>query len=647
MRLFFEDKKLMLSCNVVDSEIKFIVNNFKFIHKEKNLYVKSIYTFEDIKRIKKFCDDVNVKLVFDEKISHLFDQNFKKNEIFNDKKKYLSDFKNGQVNSDHFKEHLAILSDLPCKPTNDFKELKEHQIKSSFHMYHAGNGANFSVPGSGKTTALYATYHRLKKEEKVDALFVIGPPSCFQAWKRDYKNVFGVSPSYTEFQGGNIFSRKAKYTYDNYNELNLCTFHTAANDADSIPDLFRRARCMMVIDEAHYIKGSGSWARNIIALSKKAKFRIALTGTPAPQSYQDLFNIYDFLYDDIKLFSKKDRLELINIEKKIKKSDVFDNLKELPDQNMIKAQDIIEKSTGAFCYRVRKKELKLAKQNPENIIKVKMNKHEKFIYNSIVSKINSLSENDISIEDYDLLDRLKRGRMMRLRQTYSNCSLLLKKDEHHKDLKHYKEDLIGDDNNLKGIIENYLDYEKPAKVDVLINIVSKLIDQNKKVLIWTNFVGTIKLLEKELSVLNHRIEKIYGATPKAISKKNTILDLTRDEIANEFNDSSSDLKILIANPAACAESISLHKACNNAIYYDLSYNCAQFLQSKDRIHRVGGSEDRISYYDCLIYEETKEDEILKKLNLKAKKMLNIIDKDYAIYNPNFLDIDNIDIETDY
>ena len=44
--------------------------------------------------------------------------------------------------------------------------------------------------------------------------------------------------------------------------------------------------------------------------------------------------------------------------------------------------------------------------------------------------------------------------------------------------------------------------------------------------------------------------------------------------------------VLIANPAAAAESISLHKQCNYALYLDRSYNAGQFLQSQDRIHRL-------------------------------------------------------------
>ena len=97
-----------------------------------------------------------------------------------------------------------------------------------------------------------------------------------------------------------------------------------------------------------------------------------------------------------------------------------------------------------------------------------------------------------------------------------------------------------------------------------------------------------------------------------------------------FKDRSSGLDILIANPAACAESISLHKTCSNAIYYDLSYNCAEYLQSLDRIHRVGGSEEKVSYYRFLQYADTFEHEILGNLTKKARRMADVIDQDFPL-----------------
>ena len=99
-----------------------------------------------------------------------------------------------------------------------------------------------------------------------------------------------------------------------------------------------------------------------------------------------------------------------------------------------------------------------------------------------------------------------------------------------------------------------------------------------------------------------------------------------------FISEDSGVNVLIANPAACAESISLHKTCHDALYYDLSYNCAQYLQSLDRIHRVGGSENIIANYHFLQYTDTIDQTIHRRLIDKAARMYEIIDNDYAIFN---------------
>jgi hypothetical protein len=49
----------------------------------------------------------------------------------------------------------------------------------------------------------------------------------------------------------------------------------------------------------------------------------------------------------------------------------------------------------------------------------------------------------------------------------------------------------------------------------------------------------------------------------------------------------TNCKALIANPAAAGEGISLHTICHNAIYADRSYVSTHYLQSIDRIHRLG------------------------------------------------------------
>ena len=130
---------------------------------------------------------------------------------------------------------------------------------------------------------------------------------------------------------------------------------------------------------------------------------------------------------------------------------------------------------------------------------------------------------------------------------------------------------------------------------------------------------------------------IYGDTP--IEQTSIDEEETREKIRNEFVDPRSGLNILIANPAACGESISLHKTCFHSIYYDLSYNCAQYLQSLDRIHRVGGSEVNQANYYLLQYPSTIDQDIIHNLDNKAKKMYDVIEEDYGIYSLDMFEED--------
>ncbi len=61
---------------------------------------------------------------------------------------------------------------------------------------------------------------------------------------------------------------------------------------------------------------------------------------------------------------------------------------------------------------------------------------------------------------------------------------------------------------------------------------------------------------------------------------------TRERLIDEFLSIEGNA-IMIANPQAIGESISLHHDCHVAIYFDQYFNAGLFIQSKDRIHRYG------------------------------------------------------------
>lgn len=542
---------------------------------------------------------------------------FNRNNIFQEIKELGLSFKNGHFDETNFKEFNQFLVEhLPTR------KLKSHQIKAAFHLYLIQNGANFSVPGSGKTSVVLSVYEKLKSEGKVNVLFIIGPPACFGPWKFEFLETLGRTPNYKILAGGDRISRKDEYFANTTNkaELYLTTYQTLINDQKEINVFFSQEgiNVFLVIDEAHYIKQvNGNWSSAVLNIAKNSKYRCILTGTPIPKSFSDVYNLFDFLWPDNEPIDSNSRIKLQKLE----------NANQIED-----AKIILDSKVGPLFYRVRKEDLGLKPAIFHDPIILKMNKYEKIIYDAIDKKIRNYSLDDYLL-NIDLVNRLKRGRMIRLRQSVSYMHLLSNVIEN------YDEDILEDTKDLRYIIQNYDELELPAKILYLKSQMLKFREQGKKAVIWTNFVGTIEKLEKYFNEdLGLYARSIYG---KTLIEQTSISDeRTREQIRDEFVDPTSGLDILLANPAACAESISLHKTCQNAIYYDLTYNCAQFLQSLDRIHRVGGSELQEANYFFLQYENSIDQDILNNLNKKSERMKRIIDQDYEIYSLDMFDDDD-------
>jgi len=502
------------------------------------------------------------------------------------------------------------------------RKLKDHQEKAAYHFYSLGNGANFSVPGAGKTTVVLTVYEKLKLEGKVNKIFVVGPAACFGPWKDEFFEVLGRKPEYCILAGGDITERKSEYySRDETIELYLTTFNTLSNDQEDVCKFLngQGVNALLVIDEAHYIKRiQGEWANAALNVGKYSKFKCILTGTPIPKNYSDLYNLFEFLWPEKKPITSENKIKLSVCEQ---------------SEDFQSAKNILDKVVGPLYYRVNKNELDLKPQIFNSPIRILMNPKEQIVYNAIKNNILDFSSKDY-LNNFEVVNSLRKGRMIRMRQCLSYTKLL------RNAIEGYEEDLVNN-SELGEIITNYDDYELPAKLEKLILIVKEFQIRNEKVVIWAHFIETIKLIEKQFKLNGFKCKKIIGETP---SERSTVSEEeTREKIRNEFVSCDSGLDILLANPAACAESISLHKTCYNAIYYDLSYNGAQYLQSLDRIHRVGGSEEQESYYHFLHYENTIEPDILSNLESKKHKMLNIIETNYNICSLDMFE-ENDDLE---
>jgi SNF2 family DNA or RNA helicase len=565
-------------------------------------------------KVNKYLLDEGVKFILSDNAHAYLNKIEVQNLGFENLKSEAAKYKNGKYDKTKFEEFRQFIN------KNLKRTLKDHQLKASYHLYLLGNGANFSVPGSGKTTVVLAVYEKLRQEGKTNTLFVVGPPSSFGPWRHEFSETLGRATNFRIMAGGNQELRRKGYRKNasENTELFLTTFQTLLSDQDQVIEFLRKkdVNAFLIVDEAHYIKQlKGNWAKAALKQAEHAKFRCVLTGTPMPRSYTDIFNLFDFLWPNQHPITHNEKSQIKFNEER---------------GNVSPVRTILDNKIGPLFYRVRKRDLKL---KPQNFIRphvIQMENFERLIYDAIFTRIKDYAKEDF-YQNVDFINRIGRGRIIRLRQCISYPKLL------NSAIDDYDEKLINDKTDLKSIIRKYDTLEVPGKITFLIKLVKKIRKEGKKVVIWSNFIDSLKLIEKHIKAAGFKCKKIYGGTP--IEDGFGRDEETRERIRDEFIEPNSGLDILIANPAACAESISLHKTCHTAIYYDLTYNCAQYLQSLDRIHRVGGSEYIEANYHFLQYGNSIDADIKSNIDEKAAKMLGVIEKEYSIYSLNMLDAD--------
>lgn len=517
------------------------------------------------------------------------------------------------------------------------RKLYPLQLLSSFHMAFAQNSCNFAVPGAGKTSIVYGAYAFLKSLPKedprhVDKLLVVGPLSSFAPWENEFSECFGYKPNSFRMSGDSDISvnQKLEHLYSpNSPELTLIFHGGVDRFQNDIIDFLKRNKTMVVVDEAHRIKNpEGVWGRSVTEISKEAVSRVILTGTPVPNGYQDIFNLYKFIYP----FKFKEILKFH-----------YHNLEDMTNNNSPESQRVqeLKGNISPYFIRIKKNDLKLPPIE-EKYISVEMDTHQREIYDFIESQYLPHFKENNSATVKDILNRAK---LIRLRQASTNPSLLSKtlKDslENNELTGEFDpnaifttdtDEFVNDSEFFNKII-NYPTVETPKKFrSILSLLLEEIFPENGKVIIWTIFIQNAKELKTYLTQNGIKSKLLIGEIPQD----------EREESIKAFNDPfNNDFRVIIANPFSVAESISLHKGCHNAIYLERDYNCSNFIQSKDRIHRVGLDENQLTKYFYILSKNSIDEVINDRLQLKVEQMEEIINDDI----PLFQRIDNND-ETD-
>ena len=423
--------------------------------------------------------------------------------------------------------------------------LKMFQLRDLARLLSLSNGANFSVPGAGKTTVTFAL--NILTRQPGHHLMIIAPKSAFQVWRDIVKDCIDSKASQRNAEQFTVLDKAEDQSADALSSgatRFIISYDLAIRQQSVLINHLVTKSTHLVLDESHRMKAGwlsqrGSFLLGIASLPIR---RDILTGTPMPQSASDIESQLDFLWPGHGLGRE---ISLGN-----------------PPRAVL----------GNLYVRTTKKELGLPdvdRQFPDT----EMGEGQLALYSIVRNEFlrDFAKRASTGLNEIQLLKA--RRSVMRLLQLSVNPALALNA-------------MASDDVKISSsIVEAVLDEGHSPKMRAVMQHAREIAARNEKVVIWTIFTGTIHSLDAALADLNPVF--IHGAVPSGSEEDS----MTREGKIKRFHE-DRNCSVLIANPAAAGEGISLHTICHNAIYLDRSYVSTHYLQSIDRIHRLGLAENQ-------------------------------------------------------
>jgi SNF2 family DNA or RNA helicase len=423
------------------------------------------------------------------------------------------------------------------------RTLKDFQLRDLEHLLALPNGANFSVPGAGKTTVTFALH--IVTRTPGSHILIISPKAAFPAWRAVVDECMAPgSPA-----NGNEQFRVLDSRSDIDRDLRsggtrfLISYDLAVRNQSVLTEYLARNPVHLVLDESHRMKAGLGSQRGAFLLSAATLpiRRDILSGTPMPQGANDLASQLGFLwpghgYD-------------LSIQRGQEPRDVLGNL----------------------YVRTTKTELGLPPAE-RHFYDVEMAPGQLALYSIVRNEALRQLTKTVSSGRAGQEFMKARKSVMRLLQLSVNPSLAIN-------------GMSNDGQLSSGIVDQVLDEGTSRKILAVADHARRLAKEGYKTVIWTIFTDTIRELVTTLADLNPVY--IHGGVPTGEANDP---DTREGRLARFHND--PHCFVLVANPAAAGEGISLHTVCHNAIYADRSYVSTHYLQSIDRIHRLGLPPDQ-------------------------------------------------------
>lgn len=476
--------------------------------------------------------------------------------------------------------------------------LTDFQCRDIARILSLRHGANFSVPGAGKTRVGLAVFSAMMAAGQAEKLLVIGPKSSYESWQSENTECFSP-PLQMQVLTGNI-SPAADVAILNYERLQ--------NSLPQIIPWLRQHRALVILDEAHRMKrgAEGVYGSACLTIAPFACRRLVLTGTPAPNGARDLESLFAFVWPG-------HGRQVVT--------------RAVAGGDLARASEVLR----PLFTRTTKHELAI----PDPIITqrvLELPPVHREIYDALVGQYSARAA--MASTDFQQLGRI----IVYLLMAATTPALLSVGTTRYEPLAYQVPPLeppSGSD--LALLMRDLPSYEISPKYKEAVAIVARNAAQGRKTLVWSTFIRSLNTLSELLREYAPAV--VHGGT------------LNRIEEIARFRRADSGCFVLLSNPATLGEGISLHHECHDAVYVDRDFAAGKFLQSLDRIHRLGLPPDAETRITVLVSERTIDEVVSQRLQTKLNFMGTILD-DPAVQRLADLDeepaigagIDNADLQ---
>ena len=420
--------------------------------------------------------------------------------------------------------------------------------------------------GLGKTAQALAHLLIEKEAGRLDrpALIVL-PTSLVFNWKDEVER-FAPSLRLLSLHGA---ERKSRFSEIPNYDVVLTTYPLLWRDA---AELTQYRYHLLILDEAQTVKNARSQGAEVVR-RLDARHRLCLTGTPLENHLGELWSQFDFLLPGF-LGSSANFLRYWRTP-----------IEKLGDDDR---RQLLARRIRPFVLR-RKKEDVARELPPKTVIvrTVELTGGQRDLYETVRAAMDAMVREEVASKGFGRSQFVILDALLKLRQVCCDPRL------------------------VRSIAAQRV--HERAKLELLMTLVPEMVDEGRRILIFSQFTSMLALIEQELQQAGLEYVLLTGDTTD------------RELPVRRFQ--SGEVQIFLISLKAGGVGLNL-TAADTVIHYDPWWNPAVENQATDRAHRLG--QDKPVFVYKLIVAGSIEEKILALQERKSELAAGILSEDHRV-----------------